>query len=228
MQRLVIIAVQAYKQRALEQEAGPNGAQIDRLPAENPKTGEAIDWDEIFQPGPDALWKLPPGVKIWESGTVDPRGVLSAANDDIKQLSSETGTPFPLMSDDTNASAESAQNRREDLVFSVEDANTIAARGWAEVVALMFLFAPETDRFDATGDVPVDRADAGQIVVDWMPAERYSLAEKAAADSANKTLAPDMAAAKIWQLTPDEVAINRALRAADLLLNAPPVTSGVT
>lgn len=221
MQRLVIIAVQAYKQRALEQEAGPNGS-VDRIPQVDPNTGERIDWDEIFQPGPDALWKLPPGVKIWESGAVDPRGVLSAASDDIKQLSSETGTPFPLMSDDTNQSAEGAQNRREDLVFSVEDANALARRGWAQVVALMFMFAPDADRYAGVGADRVDRADPGQIVIDWMPAERYSLSEKAAADGTNKTLSKDMAAAKIWQLTPDEVAINRAQLAADAFLNPQP------
>lgn len=227
MQRLVIIAVQAYKQRALEQDAGgPNGSQVDRLPPTDPKTGETINWDEIFQPGPDALWKLPPGVKIWESGQVDPRGVLSAATDDIKQLSSETGTPFPLMSDDTNQSAESAQNRREDLVFSIEDANTLARHGWAQVVALMFLFAPDEDRYDGVGAQRADRADAGRIVIDWMPAERYSLAEKAAADSVNKTLSRDMAAVKIWQLTPDEVAINRAGLAADVLLAPQPAVTG--
>jgi hypothetical protein len=229
MQRLVIIAVQAYKQRALEQETGSNGGQVDRLPPANPNTGEPINWDEIFQPGPDALWKLPPGVKIWESGSVDPQGVLSAATADIKQLSSETGTPFPLMSDDTNQSAESAQNRREDLVFAVEDANTLAASSWARVVALMFMFAPDSDRYADNGGVRVDRADAGQIIIDWMPAERYSLAEKASADSQATSLSMDMRAAKIWQLTPDEVEINRAGLAADALLApqpAPAVTGG--
>lgn len=225
MQRLVIIAVQAYKQRALEQELPADArAQGDRLPAVDPKTGQPINWDEIFQPGPDALWKLPPGVKIWESGVVDPRGVLSAASDDIKQLSSETGTPFPLMSDDTNQSAEGAQNRREDLVFSVEDANVLARHGWVRVVALMFMFAPDEDRYAGEGAQRVDRADAGQIIIDWMPAERYSLSEKAAADAANKTLSRPMSAAKIWQLTPDEVAINEAHAAAEALLA--PVATG--
>lgn len=217
MQRIVIIAVQAYKQRALKQDLGPNGEVKDRLPDTNPETGEDINWDEIFQPGPDALWKLPPGVSIWESGETDAQGPLKAASDDIKFLSAATDTPLPLASDDTNASAESAQNRREGLVFSVEDSDRIAGRRWADVISLLFLFAPDEDRYVGEGDTRVDRADAGQIIIDWFPAERYSLAEKASADSANKSLSPDMAAAKIWQLTPDEVAINRAQRAAAAL-----------
>jgi hypothetical protein len=225
MQRVVIAAVQAYKQRALKQDQPASGAAVDRLPETNPETGEPIDWDEIFQPGPDALWKLPPGVSIWESTETNLQPVLQAATDDIKHLSSVTATPLPLMSDDTNASAEAAQLRREGLVFAVEDADAIAGRHWANVLSMMFEFADEADRFDGAGK---DRADVGQIVIDWYPAERFSLAEKAQADSQNKTLSPDMAAAKIWQLTPDEVAINRAQRAADALLNPQPVTGAPT
>jgi hypothetical protein len=128
------------------------------------------------------------------------------------------------MSDDTNQSAEAAQSRREDLVFSVEDANTLAEASWARVVALMFMFAPDADRYVDNGDQRVDRADAGQIIIDWAPAERYSLAEKASADSLATSLSMDMRAAKIWQLTPDEVAINRAGLAADTLLAPPPAS----
>jgi hypothetical protein len=105
----------------------------------------------------------------------------------------------------------------------VEDRDKIAGRSHARVLSLMFKFGPEADRYDAQAN---DRADAGRIVFDWKPAERYSLAEKAQADSQNKTLSTDMSAAKIWQLTPDEVAINRAQRAGDLLLKPAPPAPG--
>lgn len=217
---MVTAGVQAYKQRSLEQDAGEG----DRLPDTNPETGEKIDWDEIFQPGPDALWKLPPGVKIKESGQVDLQGLLSAIQDKIKHLSAVTATPFSLFSPDgVNQSAEGAQLNREGLVFKVEDRCTIAARSWSRVISLLLSFAPAADRFDAEGN---DRADAGKIVMDWKPAERYSLAEKSQADSQNKSLSADMAAQKIWGLTADEVAINKAQRNSDALMAAVVAPSG--
>lgn len=228
MNRVVTAAVQAYKQRALEQ-TDTDGQAPDRLPETDPETGEAINWDEVFQPGPDALWKLPPGVKIWESGEVQLQGVLSAAQDDIKWLSAVTSTPFSQFSPDgVNQSAEGAQGHREPLSFKVEDRDRIAARRWAQVVSLMFLFAPDEDRYAGEGDSRVDRADPGAIVIDWAPAERFSLTERGTADAANKSLSADMAAAKIWGLTPDEVAINAAQRAAEALVAAPgpPVAGG--
>lgn len=225
MTRVVTAAVQAWKQRALKQDA--NVAK-DMLPDKNPDTGEKIDWDEVFLPGPDALWKLPPGVSIWESGEVQLSGILSAAEADLKTLSAATATPFSQFSPDAvNQSAEGAQASREGQTFKVEDRDRIAARRWAQVISLMFMFGPDSERYVGEGDARLDRADAGAIVIDWMPAERFSLAEKAQADSQNKSLSADMAAAKIWGLTPDEVAINRAQRASDTLLApAPPVTGG--
>lgn len=211
-ERVVTQAVQTYKQRALQQPTeGP-----DRLPTNNPDTGAAIDWDAVFRPGPDALWKLPPGVTIWESAQTQLQPLISGEQEDAKKLSSVTSTPFSLFSPDgMNQSAEGAQLTREGLVFKVEDRDKIAARSWARVQSFMFLFAPDSERYDAAGN---DRADAGRIVLDWKPAERFSLAEKAQADSMNRSLSRDMAAVKIWQLTPDEVSINRAQVAADALM----------
>jgi len=220
MVRVVAAAVQAYKQRALRQD-GTDGK--DRLPDKNPDTGETINWDEIFQPGPDALWKLPPGVSIWESSEVQLIPMNSSIQEDVKHLSAVTSTPFSLFSPDgVNQSAEGAQLTREGLVFKVEDRDKIAARSWARVMSLMFQFGPESDRFDGDGN---DRADAGKIVIDWAPSERFSLAERAQADSQNKSLSQDMAAAKLWGLSPDEVSINRAQRAAAALIAPPPAAT---
>lgn len=229
MIRVITAAVQAWKQRALQQTGGSSGGadQPDRLPTKNPDTGEPINWDEVFMPGPDALWKLPPGVTIWESAEVQLQGILSAAQDDLKLLSAVTSTPFSQFSPDAvNQSAEGAQAAKEGQTFKVEDRDRIAARRWAQVVSLMFMFGPEDNRYVGEGEQRIDRADAGAIVVDWMPAERLSLAEKAQADSLNKSLSTDMAAAKIWGLNPDEVAINRAQRAADALLAPAPIAAG--
>lgn len=225
MQRVVIAAVQAYKQRALRQ-TDTDGKAKDRLPDKDPETGEEIPWDDIFESGPDRLWKLPPGVDIWESNEVQLDPIRNAVTDDVKHLSSTTNTPLPLMSDEVNQSAEAAQLRREGLVFGIEDANSMDGRHWANVISMMFEMAPDEDRYAGEGEGRVDRAEVGQIVVDWYPAERYSLSEKATADASNKSLSPDMAAVKIWQLTPDEVAINRTQRASEALLAPPPGNNG--
>lgn len=226
MTRVVTAAVQAYRQRALQQDDS-NGTGADRLPVKDPDTGETINWDEIFQPGPDALWKLPPGVSIWESGDVQLQPILSAATDDLKMLSAVTSTPFSLFSPDgINQSAEGAQLTREGREFKVEDRDKIAGRSWARVLSLMFRFGPDSLRYD---DNQADRADAARIIIDWKPAQRYSLAEKAQADSLNKSLSRDMAAAKIWGLSSDEVTINRAQLDAEALtaaLGQPTVGSG--
>lgn len=226
MTRVVTAVVQAFRQRALEQSLGPNGEAVDRLPSTNPDTGEKINWSEALQPGPDALWKLPPGVSLKDLPEVQLTPIVSAGQEDVKHLSSATSTPFSLFSPDgINQSAEGAQLTREGLTFKVEDRDKIAGRSHARTLSLMFKFGPDADRYDAEGN---DRADAGRIVFDWKPAERYSLAEKAQADSQNKTLSRAMAGAKIWQLTPDEVAINAGQVAGDILLNhAPTVAGGV-
>jgi hypothetical protein len=216
MTRVVTAAVQAYKQRALTQDIPTSGQVVDRLPATNPTTNEPIDWASLFEPGPDALWKLPPGVKIWESTEVQLKPLLDAVTAEIKTLSAATDTPIPLLSDDTNQSAEGAQLRREGLVFKVEDCTRIAGRRWAQVMSLLFMFAAEADRYAPGPDgEQLDRSDPSQIIINWFPAERFSLAEKAQADSQNKSLSIDMAAEKIWQLDPSEVAKNREQRKSD-------------
>lgn len=215
--KIILQAIQAYKQRALEQEVPANGAAVDRLPPKD-KDGKDIAWDEVFAPGPDALWKLPPGVKIWESKEINLDGIINSQVAEFKVLATETDTPLPAVYDTTNESADSAQYKREANIFGVEDCATIAGGQWAQVVACMFLFAPDSDRYAGTGvqgKAKIDRADPGSIRIDWAPVERHSLAEKADADSKNKTLSMDDAARIIWELPPEDVAANRARRKAD-------------
>lgn len=222
---MVTAGVQAYKQRSLEQDISAGQPVVDRLPDVDPRTEEPIDWDEIFQPGPDALWKLPPGVKLRESQQVDLQGLSGAVKDTLKELSITTGTPFTIFSPDgMNQSAAGAEGYLEPLIFKVKDRDKIAARKWGQVLSLLFQFAPDSDRYQGGDPGSPDRADDGQIVIDWEPPVRYSILEMAQADSANKSLSADMAAQKFYGLTPDEVAINRAQRAADALLNPQPVT----
>ncbi len=56
LQRLVITATQAWKQRAIKGELPTHDAE-----------GVEIDYSAVFAPGAGALWTLPDGVDIWES-----------------------------------------------------------------------------------------------------------------------------------------------------------------
>lgn len=103
LDRLTITAMQAYRQRALKSEKEGGG-----LPQKDAE-GNDIDWAKLFEPCPGALWDLPPGIDIWESQPTDIRPLLDASRDDIRQLSSSTRTPLPmLMPDNANQSAAGA------------------------------------------------------------------------------------------------------------------------
>jgi len=90
-QRSILMAMQAFKQRALE------GELPSHYPDDHEKAGEPIDYDGLFEAGPAALWRLPEGVKIWESQTTDLRPLLEVSKDDKKDLAAVTGTPLYIL-----------------------------------------------------------------------------------------------------------------------------------
>ena len=165
LQRLLIIAMQAFRQRALRKTA-----ENVELEDTDPATGEDIDYAEMFAPGPDALWDLPYGVEIWESQPGDITQILSAVKDDLRDLGAVTRTPMSVLTPDSaNQSAEGAAFAREGLVFKASDRISRATPGWDVAVDL---------------GLRLDRAASGPVVTQWLPAERQSLAEKA--DAAQK------------------------------------------
>lgn len=207
LQRVVIATLQAFRQRAIQLD--PTAGEDGKLP-EVDDQGNKIDYDDLFKADPGALWTLPLGAKIWESGVVDLTPILASVKDDAMHLAAVTRTPFPMFTPDAaNQSAEGAQLTREGLVFKVEDRDNIAGRGWAKVISIGFQFVGDTER----GDV-------GKIVVDWNPAERYSLAERASADSLSLSLPAAQKWQRIWGMSPDEIQIALAQRSSDALLNA--------
>lgn len=207
LQRIVIATLQAFRQRAitLDPTAGTDG----KLPTHDDQ-GKKIDYDDLFKADPGALWTLPVGAKIWESGIVDLTAILSSVKDDAMHLAAVTRTPFPMFTPDAaNQSAEGAQLTREGLVFKVEDRNKIAGRAWAKVMSIAFAFAGDSER-----------ADLSKLIVDWQPAERFSLSERASADSLALSLPAAQKYRIIWGMSPDEVQIALAQRSADQLLAA--------
>jgi hypothetical protein len=201
LQRLLIIAMQAYRQRAIKGD----------LP-EVDADGNEIDYAAEFLPGPDALWTLPDGVDIWESEPGDVQQILSAVKDDLRDLSAVTRTPMSVLSPDSaNQSAEGAALMREGLVFKVEDRQRRMAPCWDALVSIGLALAGEPAR----------------VQVQWAPAERQSLAEKSDAAVKLATVLPwRRVATDVLAYPADEVDRMEIERGADALaaMLAQPVT----
>jgi hypothetical protein len=167
LNRLCTAALQAFRQRAIES-AGEDG--IDTLD----ENGKEINYDDVFTSDPGAMWILPPGSKIWESGAADMRQILEMNESDIIQFAATTKTPmYYLNPGGANQSADGASMQRESLVFKVEDRIERCKPLWSEVMSLIF---------EVMGDN--ERAEVSKIQTLWANADRLSLAEKA--DAANK------------------------------------------
>lgn len=210
LQRVVIATLQAFRQRAIE------------LTEDLPKyddDGNEIDYNDLFAADPGALWKLPIGAKIWESGQVDLLGILAGTKDDVQHFGAVTETPFSMFSSDaTNQSAQGAQLMREGLVFAVEDFQRLETQPMVETISIAFKMMPDSIRY-APGDdgQQADRADAAGMLIDWLPAERYSLQEAAGADSLS-SLPRRQKYARFYGLTPSEVDVAMGQVAEDALL----------
>jgi len=200
LQRIVIATLQAFRQRAIELE--------EDLP-ERDDDGNIIDYNDIFAADPGALWKLPKGAKIWESGQVDLQGILSSVKDDVLHLAAVTRTSMAMFTPDAaTQTAEGASMQREGLTFKVEDWERSGGRSLARIMSLAFKFMGD----DA-------RSDVSQLAIDWIPAERYSLAEKgSAAAQAGSTLTWEQVQREVWQQTPQQIAEAKAQRMDDLVL----------
>ena len=205
LQRLLIIAMQAFRQRAVKGD----------LP-EVDADGNEIDWAQVFVPGPDALWTLPDGVDIWESEPGDIAQILSAVKDDIRDLSAVTRTPMSVLSPDSaNQSAEGAALMREGLVFKVEDRQRRMAPFWDQLVSMGLALA----------DQPAE------VQVQWAPAERASMAEKSDAAVKLATVLPwRRVATDVMGYPADEVDRMEIERTSDALnaMLAAPVTVAPT
>jgi hypothetical protein len=205
LQRLVITAMQAYRQRATKGD----------LP-EVDEQGRPIDYAEMFKPGPGALWQLPDGVELWESQVTDLTSVLMSAKDDFGHLAAVTRTPMAmLMPDGQNQSAEGASFAKEGLIFKSGDrVQRVAA---ADSLTMGLALAIERGQSS-----PVD------CEALYLPVERQSLAERYdAASKAGPAGVPwRTVMTDVLQFPADQVDRMETERASDALLTAalaPPV-----
>lgn len=102
LQRMSTAAIQAFRQRALVKKDGAS------LP-ETDAAGNPINYEELFEPAPGALWDLPEGVDIWESSPTDLSQLLNGEKADARDFAAVSGTPVSmLMPDGANQSASGA------------------------------------------------------------------------------------------------------------------------
>lgn len=220
LDRLVVSAFQAFRQRAIKVDSEAD------MPERDPETGEKIDYDDVFAADPGALWRLPKGADLWESAQTDFQSIIAAAKSDILNFAAVTRTPLPMFTPDAaTQTAEGAQLFREGLVSKCEDRTRRVTPRLARLFSMAFMFDPD-NRYAQVGDTRVDRADIDRIGLDWVPPERYSLAERAsAASQASAAGVPwEARASEIWQFTPDQVARQQAQRLDDLAFAASAAT----
>lgn len=193
LQRLVITAMQAFKQRALK------SSKEGDLPSKDENDND-IDYQKVFEHAPGALWDLPEGIDIWESDGVDINPLLNGEKADRRDFAAVTSTPLSVfMPEGENQSAEGAANAKEGHVSLAEE--EIDDIGPSLAVALVYaLKIEDQDLGDQT--LEIDFAPPALVSL----TERYSAAAQAkAAGLSRKTILRD-----VLGMTPEEIKLEEA------------------
>jgi hypothetical protein len=205
---MIIIAFQAFRQRGIK--GVPN----------TDKDGKEIDYTDIFQSDPGAVWILPEVAEFWESGQADIGPVLTAVKDDIIHLAVSSSTPlFSVVPDAANGSAEGAALQREGLIFKTEASIALADGAFCRTMG---------SAFEIVGDM--ERADVYQIEGLWASPRRSSLQERAtAAVQAMVAEVPWRTRMELFiELTPAQIADAESQRLDDAFMKSLMGTSEVT
>ena len=197
LQRLIIATTAAFKQKYVQGD----------FPTHD-QDGNEIDYQGLFEAGPGAMWILPPDAKLGELDQSGMQDIILAVRADIQDFAAVTRTPMHYLSPDgANQSAEGASLSREGLVFKTEDRIARATVGWSRVMSLMFKWTGDTERATLLDLEPL-----------WKPAERYSLSERADANSKFQDLPFNSRMKLVGQFSPVEVAEMEMERAGDAIL----------
>ena len=197
LQRLIIATTQAFKQKWIKGD----------FPTHDPD-GNEIDYNGLFESAPGAMWMLPPDSDIGEMDQTNMQDILAAVKADIQDFASVTRTPMHYLSPDgANQSAEGAALSREGLVFKTEDRINRATVGWSKVMSLMFRWMGDQERAALLDLEPI-----------WKPAERYSLSERADANTKFQDIPFRSRMSLIGQFSPAEVAEMEQERAGEAIL----------
>lgn len=212
LQRLMIAAVQAFKQRALI------GAPL-VYPDDYPDTtlrGKTIDYTKMFYSAPDAFWLVPRDsegntMEIWESTATDLRPMLDACRDDLMNLSAISKTPLHYLNPDSaNQTAEGANLIREGYNARISDRIGRVESPWTRVYGQMSQIMGGTNK-----------SSLDQISPLWESPVQYSLTDKAQATAAlyGKVPFPTLMT-DIMQFAPEHVDRLVAEREDEMLIMA--------
>lgn len=197
LQRLIIATTQAFKQKYVKGD----------FPTHDPD-GNEIDYNGLFQGAPGSMWILPPDAELGELDQSGIQDIINAVRADIQDFAAVTRTPMHYLSPEgANQSAEGASLAREGLVFKTEDRIARATVGWSKVMSLMFKWMGDDERANLLDLEPL-----------WKPAERYSLSERADANTKFQDLPFRSRMTLIGQFSPAEVAEMEVERAGETLL----------
>ena len=199
LQRLVIATTQAFRQRVIAGDFPTHDAD-----------GNEIDYNGIFEAGAGALWMVPEGASVTDLPQSDISGILQAVRADIQDFAAVTRTPMHYLApDNASGSAEGASLAREGLVFKTEDRIARATPGWSKVMSLLFRWVGDIERAELLDLEPI-----------WKPAERFSLSERADANTKFQDVPFRARMQLIGQFSPAEVAEMEVERAGEALLVA--------
>lgn len=199
LQRLIIATTQAFKQKWIKGD----------FPTHDPQ-GNEIDYNGLFEAGPGAMWVLPPDAELGELDQSSIQDIIQAVRADIQDFAAVTRTPMHYLNPEgSNQSAEGASLAREGLVFKTEDRIARATVGWTRVMSLMFKWMGDTERANLLDLEPI-----------WKPAERYSLSERADANTKFQDIPFRSRMSLIGQFSPAEVAEMEIEKAGEQILNA--------
>ena len=188
LNRLVITAMQAFKQRAIK-----GGLQ------KQDEDGNDIDWAGMFEPAPGALWDLPEGIDIWESAPTDIRPLLEGEKEDARDFAGTTQTPIDVfIPDGQNQSATGAANSQKGEISKAKDRIERASAGMSAAL------------LDALRIMGLD--DGSTVDVLFEAPAHVSLNEKMLAATQAKAagMSDRWIARNIMNMTPDEIAENEA------------------
>jgi hypothetical protein len=199
LQRLVIATTQAFRQRVIAGDFPTHDAD-----------GNEIDYNGIFEAGAGSLWMVPEGASVEDLAQSDIQGILQAVRADIQDFAAVTRTPMHYLAPDSSSgSAEGASLAREGLVFKTEDRIARATPGWSKVMSLLFRWVGDEERAQLLDLEPI-----------WKPAERYSLSERADANTKFQDIPFRTRMQLVGQFSPSEVAEMEVERAGEALLVA--------
>jgi hypothetical protein len=198
LQRLVVTAMQAFKQRAIK----------GGLP-EKDDDGNDIDWAKVFDPAPGALWDLPEGIDVWESAETDIRPLLEGEKTDARDFAAVTLTPLSVfIPSGENQSAEGAQNANKG---EIQKAKNRIARATAPM---------EGSLLEALRVLGVDDGETIELL--WEPPEHISFGEKtlAAKQAKEAGMSARWIKQNIMGMSPDEIDQDESNATSDALLAA--------